>query len=174
MARKRLADLIKTEAASQEQASPPTEPTTANPPAAEASPLPNTDQLQKFQHELQTLAAALATEKKQAEAIRQKLTELQANEQEISALNANLKREKDRVKQLQEQVEQLEPLATELEQAKAVITDLEAQIAQLSPPAPAPQPSLALAKFPPPLPSRYIAPQQPPSTLSDADIGWFD
>jgi hypothetical protein len=68
----------------------------------------------------------------------------------------------------------IEQLQAELETKKGLIGKLYSKIQEMenslaSTPSPAP-----LALRPPAMPSRYIAPEQPPSYLSDEDIGWFD
>jgi len=95
-------------------------------------------------------------------------TQLSQAQAEIDTLKAALHQEKSQVKKIAQLQTELETEKTLVGKLYGKIQDLESSLA-----APPPPPS-TLALRPPTMPVRYIAPHQPPSNLTDEDIGWFD
>ena len=91
-------------------------------------------------------------------------------------MEQSLKKEQAQVKKLRNELQLVEKLQTELTEEKDLVGKLYGKIQELeeleeeTPPlSTAITPLLSRAMF-----VRYVAPNQPPTNLSDEDIGWFD
>ncbi len=194
MAKKTISDLLKQEVESQPKpvpdspvVAPPTTDTdnlTHNP--GESSP--QSPDLVQIQAQLDTLKAALQQEKSQGEKLKQQLTDRQREDRQqlkaietaqekIKKLEQSLKQKQTQVKKLQDEVQLVEKLQTELTEEKNLVGKLYSKIQDLEEdlnPEPTSSMVIASPSLPRAMPVRYVAPKQPPTNLSDEDIGWFD
>ena len=141
------------------------------------------------------LTAELATEKKENKSLQSQLekanqlkiqleeqktlvTKLTADLKQVNNTQKSLETEKEKVKTMSEKMKVLEQ---ELVEQKALVTKLygELQQAQQKPLETPKSAELAVKSTPSAIVparriGRYVAPAQPPVTLSDEVIGWFD
>ena len=152
-------------------------------------------QLSQTQSQVDTLTAALQQEKSLGEDLKKQLGNCQKQDQKqgktietaqqkINTLEQSLEQEQSKVKTLQKELQAISQrsatrcaqLQADLETEKTLVGKLYEKIQDLensleATPIPA---ASTLALRPPTMPTRYIAPAQPPSNLTDEDIGWFD
>ena len=141
------------------------------------------------------LTAELATEKKESKSLQSQLekanqikiqleeqktlvTKLTADLKQVNNTQKSLETEKEKVKMMSEKMKVLEQ---ELEEQKVLVTKLYEELQQAEQKLLETPKSAQLAVKPAPsaiVPTyrigRYVAPAQPPVTLSDEVIGWFD
>jgi chromosome segregation ATPase len=195
MSKKSLSDLLREEAqespVSSADPSPSGETSPPNPPREQDHKSTEFNQLQsqlnQAQAQVNSLKADLQQEKSHGEDLKRQLGNyqkadqkqakaLETAQQTIKTLEKTLKQEQSTVKTLQKELQAIAERHTDLETEKLLvdklhrkIQDLETRLAETQSP-----PPLTLAVRPSAMPSRYIAPVQPPSHLTDEDIGWFD
>ncbi len=167
MVKKSLSDLLREEVRSEEPLPLPETLTSKLPKTIDADIKTNfsEDKLKILRHQLdqeQTKSAEL-----QAQLIehQQQVKTLLANLKKTEKLKINLETEKHRVMTLESQIADIKiSLRTEKERVISLTSEIErltlADVYQHH----------ALAA----LPKRYVAPSQPSTSLSNADIGWFD
>ncbi|MFN9173187.1 MAG: hypothetical protein ACK58N_01360 [Synechocystis sp.] len=199
MSKKSLSDLLREEAKDPQMSPSEVSAVSEASPVESPNPQVNTSaelsqlqaQLSQAQAQVDTLKATLQQEKSLGEDLKKQLGDCQKQDQKqvktletaqqtIKTLEQNLKQEQSKVKTLQKELQAIAQLQTELEAEKTLvgklygkIQDLENSLAATPAPSSA-STSSTLALRPPAMPSRYIAPAQPPSNLTDEDIGWFD
>jgi DNA repair exonuclease SbcCD ATPase subunit len=197
MAKKTISDLLKQEVESQPKPVPDS-PVVASPTTetdkliqSPGEPLPQSPQspdLVQIQAQLDTLKAALQQEKSLGEKLKQRLSDRQREDKQqskaietaqekIKKLEQSLKQKQTQVKKLQDEVQLVEKLQTELTEEKNLVGKLYSKIQDLEEdlnPDPASSMVIASPNLPRAMPVRYVAPKQPPTNLSDEDIGWFD
>jgi chromosome segregation ATPase len=173
MARKSLSDLLKQEvkAQSQPELNAGISPVPESTPEASV-PEPTADLLQ-LKAQLDSIKAALQAEKSQGQKLKEQLQQEKKAQEKVKQLEQSLKQEQARVKELQNEVQLVEKLQTELKEEKNLVGKLYSKIQDLEEDL-APPVSTAITIFPRAMPARYVAPKQPPTNLSDEDIGWFD
>jgi DNA repair exonuclease SbcCD ATPase subunit len=202
MTRKRISDLLREEVKPQKEElsvpSPGELPTPAETgPLAPALPTPSPElpstsaiaeesNLPQIEASIDRLNQELSQEKAQVSQLQEQLTEQKALVKtlttDLSQANKHqqsLEVAQQKIQDLNQQIKLLEPLKQDLESQQILINKLYAEIqtlqttlekAQATPPDPIP----ANNAFALVLPTRYVAPGQPDTHLSNEDIGWFD
>ena len=190
MAKKSLSDVLREEMKPQDS-------TESNAPSVEIAPLEKNEDsaIASANEKITNLAAELATEKRenktlqsQLEKTNQLINQLEEQKALVKKLTTDLKQtnntqklletEKEKVKIMTEKIKILEQ---ELVEKKALVTKLYGELQQAQQkPLETPIYAKLVVKSEPSaiIPARrigrYVAPAQPPVTLSDEVIGWFD